>query len=244
MDSSELLLSNVSWTLQLCRRYDVLDLFIMAAYNDDEINWSFNATVDCFANGNSWRFGRIFNNTNSSIVVNRILKWNEFSDKYAQDGTFKIKLNITMDPVLRTPIHHQQYEQISTIFHVILKNINVLNDVYSDKIILRGIRWNILISKESEHLAIYLNGDKNDMDIYWSHMVNATFKVLSWDNSVIAPSKSYQYAFNKRAHNWGYRKYLTWSEFIDPKNKYVLDDTAIIEVSVKVGEPTLTLTHI
>lgn len=249
VESPDVMLSGVAWRVKFCKGShvkegkdtDVVDFFISSAYKNNEVPWSCEASVVL----------RLFhkddpkNNTmtlklkkqtfsNKKLQLSASLSWDTFLEQYVQDNeaTFEIEM-LTTPLILKTP---SDVEQINTQFQVVLNNVSKIRDIFSSIVIVRGIKWRIHTKiQENETLSIHLQAV--DIDLNWSYAVRAFFSILSFKKNGAAFDYKFDYTFSRESPEGGSPNIMSWNEFFDRKNKYVLNDKSILLVKFEVEDP-------
>lgn len=244
-NSSSLLLGGVSLKFKLCNQVfnssmTKVEISTIAAHGDGTMNWSIYTSLK-YKLGQIIISERVTFSNEFPVITQNVLFENSMWNEICPEGIVTLLLSAEVNPVL-----HRKYEPIdanSTAFYVIVENVTGLGEVYSNEVVVRGIRWKLLTKKANSNLALYLYADKNDLEFYWGHEIKVTVTLISF-NSTGSPSQAYIHNFHKRENNWGWPQFLSWSDFTSSNNKYVIDNTAIIRVDLSVGEPRLLLKNL
>lgn len=258
IESSEIILSKVPWRVKLCKRStsennndaNVLDIFLVGAPPPDictETKWSCEVKAffkllafDSPAKEIVKYFSKKeFNNKCLSHGITEFVSWDELLDEknqYVHENEATFEIEILTNPL--NCVKPRTMEQTSTKVRVIVENISKLGNTYSPELIIRGIRWKIQTKKEDEHFAVYLWATEDDMDMNWCWEVEYSFKLLSF-NSKVEPidCKSTSDVFRWGTPSWGYGKLIKWPELMDPKRRFVRNDTSLLEVKFAVKPP-------
>lgn len=253
VESPEFTLSNVPWKLLLRKKgasesndSSVLDVCLVCGLVADNTiaKWSCEmcATfrlLSCESEIVKHLSKKQFNNQNLSHSIDNFISWAELMDEKNQ---FVLENEAVLEVVISSnPLNYRKsvgMEQTSTKLRVIVDGVSKLGNTYSPEVTVRGIRWKIQTKKEEDHFAVYLWAVEEDMDINWCWDVEYSFKLLSF-NSKIEPidCKTTSDIFRWGTPSWGYGKLIKWSEFVDPKRRFVRNDTAVIEVKFTVQPP-------
>lgn len=256
IESPDICVSKIPWKIQLLKRSisesndaSYLDVYLVGSTPsniDATTKWScdvraiFKLLSKAPGKGIVKHFTKKqFSHKCLSHGISEFVPWDELLEAknqyiYENEVTFEIK-------ILANPLNcakSMQMEQISTKLRVIVENISKLGNAYSPEVMVRGIRWKIQTKKEEEFFAVYLWAVEEDMDMNWCWEVEYSFKLLSF-NSKIEPidCKSTSDVFRWGTPSWGYGKLIKWSELVDPKRRFVRNDTAIVEVKFTVKSP-------
>ncbi|XP_055319202.1 uncharacterized protein LOC129576970 [Sitodiplosis mosellana] len=251
--SPEIKLSKLSWKIKLCKQMsddvNFLGIFLVCEPPSDIgiAKWLCNVRVVfkllSFASTEKEIIRlfskKEFNQECLSHGVGEFCLWNdllESKNQYVRDNEATFEVEILTNPL--NCIKMMEIEQMSVKLRVVVENVSKLGNTYSPEVIVRGIRWRIQTRKEDEHFAVYLWAIEEDMDMNWCWEVEYSFKLLSF-NSKIEPvdCKTTSDVFRWGTPSWGYGKLIKWSEFMDPKKRFVRNDTAIIEVKFAVKSP-------
>lgn len=251
--SPEVILSQVHWKIKLSKRTtgetNVLDVALVASLSNDETiaEWSCEAravfkliSFDSENNVVKQITKQEFTKDCTSHQIREFIRWNELTD--ANNRYFREKDNeATFEVEISTnPLKCQKpmaMETTSADLHVFIKNVSKLGYSLSPEVIVRGIRWTIKTKKEAEHLAVYLWADQSDMDMNWSWEVESSCKLLSFKDNVEPIVRKATDVFRWGVPNWGFPKFIKWSEFCDANKRYVYGETAIIEFRFVVKAP-------
>lgn len=255
--SPEIKLSKLSWKVKLCKRIkcvnncdeSFIDIFLVCEPSPDISisKWSCKvcAVVKLlpFESADKAIIKRMpkkeFSNKCLLHGIYEFCSWNDFVDaknRYINEGEATFEVEILTNPL--NCIKTMAMEQTSTKLRVIVENVSKLGNSYSPEVIVRGIRWKIQTRKEDDHFAVYLWAVEDDMDMNWCWEVEYSFKLLSF-NSKIEPvdCKTTSDVFRWGTPSWGYGKLIKFTEFMDPRKRYVRNDTAILEVKFAVKAP-------
>lgn len=255
--SPELNLSKLSWKVKVCKRLtsensddvNVVDVFLVCEPPSDIgiEKWScrVRAVFKLLSLASSEKeltkvfSNKEFNNNCLSHGISEFCSWPdllESQNHHVQENDVTFEVEILTSPL--NCIKMMAMEQMSTKLRVIVENVSKLGNTYSPEVIVRSIRWKIQTRKEDEHFAVYLWAVEDDMDINWCWEVEYSFKLMSF-NSKIEPvdCKTTSDIFRWGTPSWGYGKLIKWPEFMDPKKRFVRNDTVIIEVKFTVNPP-------
>lgn len=256
IESPEFSLSKVNWKIKLRKRStsennndaNVLDVFLVcAALSDVCSTWScevqanfkllsLNSSENDIEKSLS---KKEFNNRCLSHGIHKFIEWSELVDpknSFVDENEAIFEIEILTNPL--NCVKSMKMEQTSTKLRLIVENVSKLGNTYSPEVMVRGIRWKIQTKKEDEHFAVYLWAVEDDMDISWTWEVEYSFKLLSFNNKVEPiDCKSTSDLFRWGTPSWGYGKLIKWSEFVDPKRRFVRNDTAILQVQFTVMPP-------
>ncbi|XP_031632842.1 uncharacterized protein LOC116346777, partial [Contarinia nasturtii] len=254
IETPEIKLSKLHWKIKLNKRStsesnndtDEIDVSLVCEPSSD-INktiWSCNALAVFKLVSSKQEIvktlsNKEFNSKHLSHTINGFVPWNELlnvENQYMNENEVSLDIEIQTNPLCC--IKAMAMEQSSTKLRLIVESVSKLGNVYSPEVILRGIRFKIQTRKEDEHFAVYLWAVEDDMDMNWCWEVFYSFKLLSFNNKVEPiDCKTTSDIFRYGCPSWGYGRLIKWSEFIDPKKRFVRNDTAIIEIEFTVKPP-------
>lgn len=250
VDSLMIELNGLKWTVQFrknsnenCANAHALAICLVGYLKKNEIEWTCEAQASVkllHKDGSDERAilkelpKKIFESSDSSHGIDDFIKWDEFLKYYVQNNQAMFEIEISTSPLKRKRATTADVNQFSTEFHVVIDNVSKLDSVCSSDVVLHDVRWRILIKKEDEFLAIYLNGMANDMDPNWSFKVYTTFQLLPFNSKVDAHTIRFNNTYNSSISGWGQKNFLKWSDFVDPNKNYVWKDQANLLVELKV----------
>lgn len=253
--SSEIRLSGVNWKVKVEKKSikkfkkKVLGIYLMSEFDDKSKGWSCGAQAafkllpkdDDKMEQSIVKYlpRQKFTNDERSHGFNEFIQWNAFLEDFVDKNKNKaiFEIEISTEPSIRTI--GLDVDQKYGKFRVNVKNIDKLGRCDSPKTVVRGIKWWLCTKKDDDKLSLYLYADGNDLNINCFCEVEATFQLLSFDKKVAPVKKSLtqEFPFYGSNWNWGYKEFLKWSDFISADNSYVRNNTAIVDVEIKVNEP-------
>lgn len=251
IDSSEFQLNEMTWHIMLCHKIeegtksdennekekkDYALIKLMGHFDGDTAAWSCEAETEFTLMGKDIK-GKIgkatFSKANALKDSGKIADWQELPD----GATFEFKIktgNLNRTPVL---------DHIFTKFEVRVKHLSKLDkdkeQRYSDAVLMRGLKWKVLVMKVNEFLGAYITADEDDMPIDTSWKVNAKFTAMKKDGA--GESKEFkEIDFNWSVTAWGHGNLIKWDDLMKAENGYVLNDSVLLAIELNVGEPTKT----
>lgn len=166
--------------------------------------------------------------------IDDFIEWDTFLKDHAY-ATFEI--NISSSPLKAKRNIIQEIVPISAKMRVVIKDAKNLKTRLSSEFVIQGIRWRLCAQKKDEHLGVYLYFNQNDMNANWHYKVAAKFILLTSNHDSESWSKNYVHKFEKCYSNWGFPKFLKWSEFVDETKGYIYGKKAEFNVEIKVEDP-------
>lgn len=253
--SPEFEMSNLKWKVKLIKRSiagsdDSLAIHLETVFSKDTMQWSCEAeaTFKLLQQGGQLEKSVVkrlskstFDVENLSHGVYDFMKWDAFLKNCAHDNRATIEVGISTSPLKRKREKDQEIIKIAEKVMVEINDAKKLVTCFSPQTVLQDIRWRIECRKEGEFLAVFMNGDLNDMDINWSYKTAATFTLLTFDKNVEPCIKRFVHEFGKASYpSWGYRDFLKWSDFVDDKKHYISPygkANLLVEFKVEPPEP-------
>lgn len=251
--SSILRVNGMSWTLELCNRAfgtsqndSLIDITILPSVDASNapFSWSCeaNAIIELLSS-DSINGSVIFNMPTREFTNNGPLEygfstginWKNFTQYYVNgDGDVRINLNIASSPFRHIPHTVQSFAK----FRVLLEDVSELGSDFSEDVRVRDIKWQVVSKRKHGSLGIYLYADEDDMDIDSAWQVKASFEILSLNGSNGTNRKNFTTIFHRRMSSWGFPIFISWTDLMNVRNNYVESNAAIVEVEIKVDEPT------
>lgn len=128
--------------------------------------------------------------------------------------------------------------------HVALPYVSKLGKIESAEVIVRGIRWKVVVERIGDSLAVFLQAPDDVtketdgvITVDMTYDVEATFGLLTFDPTGRPYKKAFAQHFQWGISKRGLPKFIEWHDFIGGDKKLVLDDKANLIVEFKVGEP-------
>lgn len=134
-------------------------------------------------------------------------------------------------------------EVISTKFYLRVKGVENLGQLVSDEFVLQRVKCKVVLAKkfkppvkcdDGAYLAISLHMHGDDMPVDVARRVSVKFNLIS-------PIKS----LSKRTTLWwcwyhsiGFDRFIKWSSLMDESKQFVVNNQALLEITVDVGEPS------
>lgn len=249
MKSPDFELNSIFWTVELCKSSDFVNATLVSFLAEDaNSKWSCSAeaTIKLRSPVHDESGKKIekkiekqsFNIHNLTNGLNEIVEWNDLLANYVYENETYVEIEIAVDP----PVRSKQTETGASLFIIYVENVSNLTAPYfSPDFVVRGIRWNVEIKREStDHLGIYLHASKEDLVGNESWVVTVSFELISW--RLKTPSDNVQRIMMQRFgkdETWGYQKFVEWNKLMDPKNELIKDDIAWFNVHLQVDHPKL-----
>lgn len=241
--SSDFKLNGVTWKLEVCKKnvdtVDYASVGLVSTFDGDTASWSCEAEANVkllpLKDGDKIIEGKIKSFTYSKATPSKpnekFIEWKDLNDKYLKDGEAFFEFHVKTKSPDRSP----RLEQTTAKFNVRVKQINQLGNEYSNEVVVRGIRWQIMASKMTEHFAVFVIANENDIDTDAKWEVTAEIKLLSNNKEKFKKKKFSKALFDWTQTSWGYVNFLKWDEFIKVENKYVQNNAALLEIELIVN---------
>lgn len=250
IESPKFKLSDVNWRIKLCKTQTAertaLGIYLISSLDENMEEWSCEAKAMFKLLPKNDQTDRSivkflvkqkFGHANSSQGFDEFIDWKEFLEHYVSGNEAEFEIAVSANPLNRnvSPNLDQTYSKL----RLRVDDVSELEDeqCYSPEVIVRGIKWRFLVKKMDDYLAVFLSSDSLDLHKNWSYKVDATFRLLSFDENVGEKSLVISHRFNYREFDWGFNHFLSWSEFTDKRKRYVVQDTANFELEFAVDEP-------
>ncbi|XP_055350025.1 uncharacterized protein LOC129596703 [Paramacrobiotus metropolitanus] len=170
-------------------------------------------------------------------VKSGLLLQSEALDIYLhKHATTKPELLFRTDP--------RQNVRAEGVIHYTIPDLRELRDQHatSDFITVRKLLWGIGVAQKMHGaLGFYLlcTGYYARLDSWTCH-VNAELRLLPWKTETEPITKPLSRLFDKKSLAWGYRKFISMEELLDPDNGYVnpSDFSLRLEIKVTADLPT------
>lgn len=246
--SPEFKLHYVTWNVVVCKDADIfqddkskLMVSLEAVFRNETLEWSCQAEAnykllpkDSSYNAATTRFSYFdYDRTHSKPSAKELANWKNFINRHLVDDVATIDVTIRVTPPNRIPgIQHT-----STKFQMRLLDVSTLDELYSDEAVVRGMRWKVLAMKRNEFLSVFVIVDEDDVDLDYSWDVTTKFQLISLD-----PAKSVSRKFSAVQFDWtrtdyGFIEYMKWTDLMDPNNKFVVGNTALLQIELSVAKP-------
>lgn len=245
LESPYVELNNLQWSVQLCKtQLDAREYLTVRlnASSPNEIVWSSDAVANfkLFPQGQNSAVvektlpKQTYSNQNPSHEIQYFIDYEIFMRDYVEDFEANFEIEISTS---KTKHSDSGLQQIYTKFHVLLKDVTNLGKRSLPEVILRGIRWTVVIERIDNKISLFVEADKNDFDKSVTYDSSAIISVLSLDSQ--KPAHSSKFANNIRwsSNKLGTNDFLEWTSFMDPQNQYIFDNEAHLIVEIRVGEP-------
>ncbi|KAF8365306.1 math-42 [Pristionchus pacificus] len=137
----------------------------------------------------------------------------------------------------RPRLHSTPSMNDSLVIRAVFTGVSKIKDqaVFSKTTVSTHCKWAIQIRKNETHLELYLVGSVLDEYTSFNRRAYVKFRLLSHEDCSVLD----EYCFSKMqefstAHpSWGKNNFITWEDLMSPSNKYVQDDSFIVEVWFK-----------
>lgn len=178
-----------------------------------------------------------FDIENSSHGIDEFIEWTGFLEHHVQNDVAKFEIEIKAGPLMMKKIKPYDLKKVSAEFKVEIESVSKLTSMFSSEVVVQGVRWKIQCKKENDGLAVYLYGEKSDMDAYWLYRVHLGLTLRSYNKIGKDIKNNFSAEFDRANFALGLEKYMKWSDFIDETKGYTRDDKAILSVALKVEDP-------
>lgn len=172
-----------------------------------------------------------FDSANSTHEIDEFIKWSDLLENHVEKDEATFEIELMTKPLKQTQIG---LKEVTANFHIKIENVSKLTEIYSPEVILQGVRWKISCDKDDDSLWVFVCGKNADMDEHWSYGFNATINLLSHDGDGVI--KHFSDKLHLDCSSWGI-PIVKWAELIGPENYYVVEDKAILTVTVKADKP-------
>lgn len=260
VESSEVGLSNVNWKVKLQKvsieenNKNILGVHLVSGFGDKTVDWSCEAQATFKLLRNDGKLDQSivkylpkqkFCNDERSHGFDEFVDWNEFLEHFASKNKAIFMVEISTEPSIQTNRPSQFVDRVQFVerefarFRVTFEHVDKLTSAgsFSSQYIVRGINWKIKVEKVADKLGLFLYGAEKDMDMNWLYEAEATFRLIPFDEDAKPLERSIAQKFHCGLSNWGFSGFLSWTDFMDEKKKYVEDNRAIVVVELKVNEP-------
>lgn len=244
--SNNFRLYSLFWSVEFCKSGDNVTVELISNLSEEAPLWSCQADANVtLLDTESDEFltktitQQTFNSTNPSYRIDDLVSWDMFFLICVHNNKSIVDISISINK----PVRNLVSEQFSTKSYIYFENVSKFFDnssMFSPNIVVRGIKWRVEASKRhpSNDLAVFLVPDSNDFRKSESWKVKASFNLINWNSITQGHSMHLDERFSK-TKSWGWDKFLSWDEFINPNNGYIQNDTAKFLVEITVDEPTL-----
>lgn len=244
-ESPQFLQHHMTWKLKVCVD-GIFDKYVnvqlVSVFNENTEDWTCKAAakIKALSNGHNNDYEQEldfieFTKANSMHGFEEFILWKDFRVKdYVKNNVATFDVRILTKPPDRIPgIQHT-----STTFRMRLLDLKNLDDLRSEEVIIRGIRWQIRTMKINDHLGVFLYANEDDMDLEYSWEVTATFTLASLGGAGESLTKTFKSVmFNWTNNAWGFSEFIKWSELIDENKKYTKNNAALLDIDVIVKKP-------
>lgn len=250
IESSEVKLSNIDWKVKLEKSNEnsnKLGIYLVSKLDENADNWSCEAqaTFKLLPNDMDkmeqsivkYLSKKKFSNYKRSHGFHEFVEWNEFLEHFVnEENVASFEVEISTEPSMRT-IKRLGVDQKYAKFRVIVEDVSKLDACFSPETVVRGIRWKLLTRKKAENLSAFLWAENDDIGVDWSYKVEFSLELTSFDENIPSKKIKLTHRYRRETNDWGYDKFLSWTDFTDTKNNYVQNDRARFIVEMKVDEP-------
>lgn len=249
VESSEIKLSNLNWKVKLQKASigdnskEVLGVSLVAEIDDKTMDWSCEAQTTFKLLRTDGKLDqsivkylpkRKFSNEEPSHGFDEFIDWNEFLEQFVDRNKAIFNVEISAEPSIRS--RGLDIDRNYAKYRVMIEHIDELSNPgsFSPETIVRGIRWTINARKNGDKCSLYLYADERDMDMNWFYEVDATFRLLPFDEDDQPIERSFTRKFCHGMSSRGFSEFVTWAKFVD--KRYTQGHRAIIEVELKMKD--------
>lgn len=155
--------------------------------------------------------------------------------QYEQNGMVLVDVELSANPVkLRTT---SEIQQTGSKFRFTIENVSQLNRKSSPEVTVQGANWYVVVKKSNDFLSAYLYKKRNIFNANWFWKTKCSFKLTSFRAGTPPICKQFDDMFGYKTYTWGYIRFVSWKDLMDPAKKYVQDDKAILDISLEVDFP-------
>lgn len=253
VESSSVVLNNIEWSVKLCKDEPSINSFVnvilkshVGAYNHVP-RWTCNAQATFKLLPKSSHMQNIqkqlttqrFTEINTSHAINAFVNWNAFFTHYVSNNQAAFEIAISTNSI--NVEESRDLDQITSRVHVMLPNVSRLGRTTSPEVIVRGIKWRVVVERFNDNLGVHLEANEGDLGTSstWGqieHKVVANFKLLTYDPTARSIIQSFTNTYYWGASKRGFDCFIGWYSFIDGSRKFILDDKANLLVEFTVGE--------
>lgn len=178
------------------------------------------------------------NDVNEADIENFVTDDNLFKDQngFIDRQILHFDALITVSPLEQQIEAEASLELTSTKFGVVIRDIEKLNEVSSERVNLCGVEWLVKFAKKDKHLAVDLFHNIKKDDFAWSFNVNFIAKLMTFAKQFEPFQLSFKHRFTViGSQGWGWPTYLEWEKLLDPKNGYCSSSKNLFfEISIDV----------
>lgn len=153
-------------------------------------------------------------------------------NNYIESGHFMFDASISSTP-LRKETEESGFEMKSTKFGLILRDLNKLDFIDSEKRVIRGTKWFVKFRKNDNSLGVYLLNEDCE-NFAWSYDVDFKVTLMAIGENVQSLEKSFKRRFDNDRKKFGWFDFIMWNELVDTANGYVNANDANFQISILV----------
>lgn len=256
-ESSNIPLNNLHWKVKVCQRYNensvlVVDVRLLAYSVQNFPSWetAAQATVRLLPTENNTHIVSkqlpitAFTSSAPEHAINSFVSWDDFHKFFVNENraTFEIALSAENSAAVSMVQHSQtsDIEVIKTRLHIMLENVNQFGRTESSEVMVRGIKWRIVVETRATGVHVYLVANEQYLGRGASYPVNAIAKLFTYDRSAQPYVASFNHVYQLGSNTGGLNHLISWNEFIDESRKFVLDGKANLLIEFKAEEPKLS----
>lgn len=246
-ESSPVTLNDANWNVKFCKGADatnrtVLDIFVVSTSGENVTKWSSSAQAtfkllqkDGRENGTIEKIlqKQKFSSLSSTFGIKEFIHWADLMAQYVKEHKAHFEIEITTDALnCKVP---SQMERSYAQLHILVNNVSKVTKAISPVVVVRGIKFNVVFSKDRNHLSVALNANVDDLDINWIYHADVIIKLLPFEGEAIESRHSQDITW---AHNSiGTQTWLSWADFVAADRAFVVNDQANFIVEFNLDAP-------
>lgn len=165
-----------------------------------------------------------------------LIDWDALLANCVDDGQFSVDVEVFVSPKRDNAI---DMTRVAADMRVVVDDVSELGETTAPLIVLQGIGWQVDISIDAEHVAVYLKRtsdtglglglDENE----WTWNVTMAVTLLPVSNDTQPITKQFTHSFYLE-RSFGFQEFVAFANFTQ---SYVHNDKAIFVVNLKVDPP-------
>ena len=124
-------------------------------------------------------------------------------------------------------------------FRLTVSKFSKLTDwASSPSFLIQDLPWMIKMNRETtspDSLSYFIQCNKGTTSSTWSCRASLEFRIKSFKNKDFVRKCSH--LFTASEHDWGYKRYKSWADLINPENGFIVDDKVTFEVKITPDSP-------
>lgn len=167
--------------------------------------------------------------------LENIIQWDNLiheRNHFIERGHFVFDASISSTP-LRKETEESGFELKNTKFGMVLRDLNNLDFVDSDKMVIRGTKWFVKFRRNDKSLGVYLLNEDCE-NFAWSYEVDFKVTLFAIGENVQSLEKSIKRRFDNDRKKFGWFDFIMWDELFDKTKGYVNSNDANFQISIEV----------